>query len=56
MPTRSPADRVLATEALKLERQLNDLGNADYELTPAEVQLIWDIGPPRMWLALPDDV
>ena len=50
--TLTPA-RVLATEALTLERQLSDLVNAAYGLTPAEVQLMWDTAPPRMPIAPP---
>ena len=48
--TLAPA-RVLATEALTLERQLSDLVNTAYGLTPAEVQLMWDTAPPRMPIA-----
>jgi hypothetical protein len=36
-----------ATEALALERQINDLVNA-YGLTPEEVKLMWQTAPPRM--------
>ena len=50
--TLAPA-RVLATEALTLERQLSDLVNAACGLTPAEVQLMWDTAPPRMPIAPP---
>ena len=50
--TLAPA-RILATEALTLERQLSDLVNAAYGLTPAEVQLMWDTAPPRMPIAPP---
>ena len=50
--TLAPA-RVLATEALTLERQLSDLVNAAYGLTPTEVQLMWDTAPPRMPIAPP---
>ena len=50
--TLAPA-RVLATEALTLERQLSDLVNAAYGLTPDEVQLMWDTAPPRMPIAPP---
>ena len=50
--TLAPA-RVLATEAVTLERQLSDLVNAAYGLTPAEVQLMWDTAPPRMPIAPP---
>ena len=52
--TLAPA-RVLATEALTLERQLSDLVNAAYGLTPAEVQLMWDTAPPRMPIAPPSN-
>ena len=52
--TLAPA-RVLATEALTLERQLSDLVNAAYGLTPAEVQLMWDTAPPRMPIAPPTE-
>ena len=45
--TLTPA-RALAAEALTLERQLSDLVNTAYGLTPAEVQLMWDTAPPRM--------
>lgn len=37
-----------ATEALALERTLSDLVNQAYDLTPEEVQLMWDTAPPRM--------
>ena len=40
--------RQQAAEALKLERQLSDLVNQAYGLTPEEVQLMWDTAPPRM--------
>lgn len=40
--------RALATEALALERTLSDLVNQAYQLTPEEVQLMWDTAPPRM--------
>lgn len=40
--------RTQAAEALQLERQLSDLVNEAYGLTPAEVALMWQTAPPRM--------
>ncbi|WP_425615271.1 N-6 DNA methylase [Anatilimnocola sp. NA78] len=40
--------RAQAAEALQLERQLSDLVNEAYDLTPAEVALMWETAPPRM--------
>jgi hypothetical protein len=40
--------RTAAREALQLERQLSDLVNAAYGLTPDEVALLWKTAPPRM--------
>ncbi len=40
--------RTLATEALQLERQLSDLVNQAYGLTPEEIDLLWATAPPRM--------
>ena len=40
--------RAQAAEALQLERQLRDLVNEAYGLTPAEVALLWETAPPRM--------
>jgi hypothetical protein len=40
--------RHAATQALELERQLSDLVNAAYGLTPEEVALMWATAPPRM--------
>ena len=40
--------RVLAAEALQLERDLSDLVNEAYGLTPAEIALMWATAPPRM--------
>jgi len=45
--TVEPARRA-AAEALALERQLSDLVNAAYGLTPEEVALMWATAPPRM--------
>ena len=45
--------RLLANEAVKLERQLSDLVNAAYGLTPAEIALMWQTAPPRMPLPGP---
>jgi hypothetical protein len=43
-----PAAAHQAAEALRLERQLGDLVNEAYGLTPEEVALIWKTAPPRM--------
>ena len=40
--------RTQAADALQLERQLSDLVNEAYGLTPDEVALLWDTAPPRM--------
>lgn len=40
--------RAKAAEALQLERQLSDLVNEAYGLTPDEVALLWKTAPPRM--------
>ncbi len=40
--------RKRAAEALQLERQLSDLVNEAYGLTPEEVALLWKTAPPRM--------
>jgi SAM-dependent methyltransferase len=40
--------RRLGAEALSLERQISDLVNAAYGLTPEEVALVWKTAPPRM--------
>lgn len=40
--------RVLAVETLTLERQLSDLVNSAYGLTPEDVKLMWKTAPPRM--------
>jgi len=40
--------RQRAGEALQLERQLSDLVNEAYGLTPEEVALLWSTAPPRM--------
>jgi hypothetical protein len=45
--TIEPARRA-AAHALVLERQLSDLVNAAYGLTPEEVALMWATAPPRM--------
>jgi hypothetical protein len=45
--------RTLATEVLALERTLSDLVNQAYQLTPEEIQLMWDTAPPRMPFAGP---
>ena len=38
----------LAAETLTLERTLSDLVNQAYDLTPAEIALMWQTAPPRM--------
>lgn len=40
--------QALAHEASRLERQVSDLVNAAFGLTPADVQLMWSTAPPRM--------
>jgi hypothetical protein len=45
--------RALAAESLALERQVSDLVNEAYGLTPEEVALMWETAPPRMPLANP---
>jgi hypothetical protein len=40
--------RMLLAEAGRLERELSDLVNAAYGLTPEEVALMWRTAPPRM--------
>lgn len=40
--------RALAAEALTLERQISDLVNEAYGLTPDEIALMWQTAPPRM--------
>ena len=44
----APAILSRKAEALKLEKQLSDLVNQAYELTPAEIDLMWKTAPPRM--------
>jgi hypothetical protein len=39
--------------AERLERELSDLVNAAYGLTPDEVRLMWETAPPRMPLLRP---
>ena len=45
--------RALAAEALKLERELSDLVNQAYGLTPEEIALMWATAPPRMPIPKP---
>ena len=45
--------RALAAEARRLERQVSDLVNEAYGLTPEEVRLMWETAPPRMPIAPP---
>ncbi|MCT7951840.1 Eco57I restriction-modification methylase domain-containing protein [Ancylothrix sp. C2] len=44
----APAISSRKAEALKLEKQLSDLVNQAYELTPEEINLMWKTAPPRM--------
>jgi hypothetical protein len=46
----SPA--AASTQSLAPERQLSDLVNAAYGLTPEEVALMWATAPPRMPFAM----
>ncbi len=48
--TIAPA-RALQAEALGLERQVSDLVNEAYGLTPEEIDLMWRTAPPRMPIA-----
>jgi hypothetical protein len=43
-----PTLRSHQSEARKLEHRLADLVNQAYQLTPAEVDLLWQTAPPRM--------
>ena len=46
--------RAQAAEALSLERQISDLVNEAYGLTPDEVALMWKTAPPRMPVPKPE--
>lgn len=46
--------RIRAAEAKALERQIHDLVNDAYGLTPDEVRLMWDTAPPRMPIERPE--
>ena len=46
--------RIQAAEALNLERQISDLVNEAYGLTPDEVALMWKTAPPRMPISKPE--
>ena len=46
--------RIQAAEALNLERQISDLVNEAYGLTPDEVALMWKTAPPRMPIPKPE--
>jgi len=43
--------RPLGAEVVALERQISDLVNSAYGLTPEEVALMWRTAPPRMPIA-----
>jgi hypothetical protein len=47
-----PLQRI-ARDAEQLERQVSDVVNAAFGLTPADVRLMWDTAPPRMPIARP---
>ena len=51
--TVAPMQTLLA-EADRLERQISDLVNEAYGLTPDEVRLMWETAPPRMPIQPPD--
>ena len=46
--------QALAAEAAQLERQVSDLVNEAYGLTPDEIALMWKTAPPRMPLRSSD--
>jgi hypothetical protein len=46
----------LAREAEQLERQVSDVVNAAFGLTPVDVKLMWDTAPPRMPISRPAGV
>ena len=46
-----PLLRTHEAEARKLELRLADLVNQAYQLTPAEIELLWKTAPPRMSVA-----
>ena len=48
--------QTLAAEARGLEREVSDLVNQAYGLTPDEVRLMWQTAPPRMPIAPPTDL
>jgi hypothetical protein len=45
--------QVVLAEAERLERQISDLVNEAYGLTPDDVRLMWDTAPPRMPISPP---
>ena len=48
--------QALEREADGLERQVSDLVNEAFGLTPEDVRLMWETAPPRMPLAAPNDL
>jgi hypothetical protein len=46
--------RALAAETLTLERTLSNLVNQAYDLTPAEIALMWQTAPSRMPIPAPE--
>ena len=43
----------LARESEQLERQVSDVVNTAFGLTPADVKLMWNTSPPRMPISRP---
>lgn len=48
--------RTAAAEAERLEREMSDLVNDAYGLTPDDVRLMWETAPPRMPIPAPAGV
>ena len=48
--------QALEREADGLERQVSDLVNEAFGLTPEDVRLMWETAPPRMPLAAPNNL
>ena len=44
----APQIQARKAEIWQLEHQLSDLVNRAYQLTPAEIELMWRTAPPRM--------
>jgi len=48
--------QTLEREADGLERQVSDLVNEAFGLTPEDVRLMWETAPPRMPLTAPNNL